>query len=76
MFVTLEDESGTVNIIVWPDMVERYRREVMGAQLMTVYGIWQSDQHTGGQVTHLVARRVVDHTELLGRLQTRSRDFR
>ncbi|MCX7274810.1 MAG: error-prone DNA polymerase [Burkholderiales bacterium] len=76
VFVTLEDESGTVNIIVWPDMVERYRREVMGAQLMTVYGIWQSDQHTGGQVTHLVARRVVDHTELLGRLQTRSRDFR
>ena len=55
--------------------MERYRREILAAQLMTVYGVWQSDQHTGGQVTHLIARRVVDHTALLGQLQTHSRDF-
>lgn len=75
VFVTLEDETGTINIIIWPDTVERYRREVLGAQLMTVYGTWQSDRHTGGQITHLIARRVVDHTPLLGQLSTRSRDF-
>jgi len=75
IFVTLEDETGAVNVIVWPDLVERYRKEVVTARLMTVYGIWQRDEHTGGQVMHLVARRVVDHTALLGRLQSRSRDF-
>ena len=75
IFVTLEDETGPVNIIIWPDLVERYRKEVVTARLMTVYGIWQRDELTGGRVMHLVARRVVDHTALLGRLQARSRDF-
>lgn len=75
MFVTLEDETGAVNVIVWPDLIDRYRREILSARLMTVYGIWQRDP-TSGEVQHLVARRVVDHTALLGRLATRSRDFR
>ncbi len=75
IFVTLEDETGAVNIIIWPDLLERYRKEVLAAQLMTVYGIWQRDEFSGGRVTHLVARRVVDHSALLGRLHPRSRDF-
>ncbi|HYF58076.1 MAG TPA: error-prone DNA polymerase [Burkholderiaceae bacterium] len=76
VFVTLEDDTGSINVIVWPDLVERYRREVLGARLMTVYGTWQADVATGGQVMHLIARRVVDHTSLLGDLVARSRDFR
>ena len=76
VFVTLEDDTGTVNVIIWPDLLERYRKEVLGARLMTVYGIWQADTASGGQVMHLVARRVVDHTALLGALVARSRDFR
>ncbi len=76
VFVTLEDDTGTVNVIVWPDVLERWRREILGARLMTVYGVWQADSATGGQVMHLIARRVVDHTALLGELTTRSRDFR
>jgi len=76
VFVTLEDDTGTVNVIVWPDLLERYRKEVLGSSLMTVYGIWQADEATGGQVRHLVARRVVDHSAMLGELTTRSRDFR
>jgi error-prone DNA polymerase len=76
VFVTLEDETGTINVIIWPDVLERYRREVLAAQLMTVEGVWQTDRHTGGQVTHLVASRIADHSALLGRLATRSRDFR
>lgn len=75
MFVTLEDETGVVNVIVWPDTIERFRGEVLASRLMTVYGIWQCDDHAGGQVTHLVAKRVVDHSALLGRLHTASRDF-
>ncbi len=76
IFVTLEDETGSVNVIVWPGVFERHRREVLGAQLMTVYGVWQRDTDTGGEVRHLVARRIVDHSALLGELAVRSRDFR
>jgi error-prone DNA polymerase len=87
VFVTLEDESGAINVIVWPDVLVRYRKEVLGARLMTVYGVWQCDEKTGGQVMHLLAQRVVDHTHLLGThllgqhsdaspLSTHSRDFR
>ncbi|MGB7301260.1 MAG: error-prone DNA polymerase [Burkholderiaceae bacterium] len=75
VFVTLEDETGQINIIVWPKTIEQYRQAVLGSQLMTVYGVWQRDDDTG-QVQHLVARRVEDHTHLLGNLTTRSRDFR
>ena len=74
LFVTLEDETGAVNVIVWPDLVETYRKEVLSARLMTVYGVWQRD-NVGGGVTHLVARRIVDHTVFLGDLATHSRDF-
>ncbi|RPH63047.1 MAG: error-prone DNA polymerase, partial [Burkholderiales bacterium] len=76
IFVTLEDETGAVNVIVWPRVFERQRREVLGAQLMTVYGTWQCDTDTGGRVMHLIAQRIVDHSALLGELVVGSRDFR
>jgi error-prone DNA polymerase len=76
VFVTLEDETGAINVIVWPQLVEQYRKEVMRSQLMTVYGVWQRDAQTGGQVMNLLAQRVVDHSFLLGDLLTKSRDFR
>jgi error-prone DNA polymerase len=71
LFMTLEDETGNVNVIVWPDLVEKQRREVLNAPLLGVYGIWQRQ----GEVRHLVARRLVDMSHLLGRLHTASRDF-
>src|SRR5690606_38465162 len=76
VFLTLEDDTGAVNVIVWPGHLERYRKEVLGGKLLTVYGTWQRDVNTGGQVTNLVAERIVDHTALLGSLRVRSRDFR
>jgi error-prone DNA polymerase len=76
VFVTLEDETGSINVIVWPTLVEQYRKEVMRSQLMTVYGTWQRDAQTGGQVMNLLAQRVVDHSDMLGSLLTKSRDFR
>ncbi|MFT3803187.1 MAG: error-prone DNA polymerase [Burkholderiaceae bacterium] len=75
VFVTIEDETGAVNVIVHPRLVDTYRKELLGARLMTIYGVWQRDERTGGQVMHLVARRIVDHSWMLGRLETRSRDF-
>jgi error-prone DNA polymerase len=71
LFMTLEDETGNVNVIVWPSLVEQQRREVLGAPLLGVYGIWQRE----GEVRHLVAKRLVDMSALLGRLNTHSRDF-
>jgi error-prone DNA polymerase len=71
LFVTLEDETGNVNVIVWPSLVEQQRREVLNAPLLGVYGIWQRE----GEVRHLVAKRLVDMSHLLGKLDTRSRDF-
>ncbi len=71
VFVTLEDETGHVNIIVWPAVAEAQRRPLLASRLLTVYGIWQRE----GEVMHLVARRLVDHTALLQGLAPRSRDF-
>jgi error-prone DNA polymerase len=76
VFVTLEDETGAINVIIWPSLMERFRSAVLTAQLMTVYGTWQCDDITGGEVTHLIAARVEDHSALLGQLHTTSRDFR
>ncbi|RJG19083.1 error-prone DNA polymerase [Massilia cavernae] len=71
LFLTLEDETGNVNVIIWPSLVEKQRREVLGAPLLGVYGIWQRE----GEVRHLVAKRLVDMSHLLGRLDTSSRNF-
>jgi error-prone DNA polymerase len=75
VFVTLEDDTGPVNVIIWPDLLLRYRKEVLQARLMTVFGVWQADPATGGRVMHLVARRIIDHSPWLGELVTHSRDF-
>ena len=71
LFITIEDESGPVNVIIWPSLVEKQRREVLNASLLGVYGIWQCQ----GEVRHLVAKRLVDMTHLLGQLETSSRNF-
>ncbi|MBL0419238.1 error-prone DNA polymerase [Ramlibacter sp. AW1] len=77
MFVTLEDETGILNLIVWSDLVERQRDELLRSRLLAVEGVWQRDPGSGGRVRHLVARRVEDLTGWLGRLgdKKRSRDF-
>jgi error-prone DNA polymerase len=75
VFVTLEDETGSVNVIVWKAVKEQFRDAVYRARLMAVYGVWQRDEQTGGQVRHVIAKRVVDMTHLLGELSTSSRDF-
>lgn len=72
VFVTLEDDTGSVNVIVWPQVAEQQRRALLASTLLTVYGIWQRE----GEVRHLVARQLVDHSALLQGLASRSRNFR
>ncbi len=71
IFVTLEDETGAMNVIVWRDLSDRQRRELLGSRLMGVYGTVERE----GSVVHVLAGRLVDLSPLLGELQVRSRDF-
>jgi len=71
IFVTLEDETGIVQVIVWPALAQRQRGVLLQARLLVVEGEIQRE----GEVLHLIARRLEDHSHLLGRLVTHSRDF-
>jgi error-prone DNA polymerase len=70
-FVTLEDETGYLNLVVWERLAERDRRALLGARLLGVVGIVQKESG----VLHVIADALIDHSELLGSLVTRSRDF-
>jgi error-prone DNA polymerase len=71
IFVTLEDETGMVNVVVWRTVSENQRRALLGSHLMAVHGVIERQ----GEVVHLVAGKLEDHSALLGRLVTQSRDF-
>jgi error-prone DNA polymerase len=72
IFLSLEDETGVVQVIVWKSLRDQQRPEVLRSRLLAVYGTWQRD----GDATSLIAGRLVDLTRLLGELPTTSRDFR
>ena len=71
VFVTLEDESGGLNLLIWADLAERQRRVLLGAQLL---GVVAEIQRADG-VQHLMCRHLEDHSDLLNGLQVTSRDF-
>lgn len=71
-FVTLEDEFGNVNVVVWRDLAERQRQVLVGSQLLKVDGRWEKE----GEVRHLIAGRLSDLSSLLDGISVRSRDFR
>ncbi|WP_285961668.1 error-prone DNA polymerase [Pseudomonas tohonis] len=71
VFVTLEDEFGMVNVVVWHDIAVRQRRVLVGSQMLQVDGRLE----TKDGVRHLIARRLHDLTPLLAGLDVRSRDF-
>jgi len=80
LFVTLEDETGNSNIVVWRTLQERFRTALLGGQLLTIKGTVERE----GEVIHVVAGFVIDHTGLINTLLAdsevnsafRSRDFR
>lgn len=72
VFMSLEDETGTSNLIVWPRVQHTQREAVFGARLMVVQGELQSELG----VIHIIADKVRDYSHWLGRIKTGSRDFR
>jgi error-prone DNA polymerase len=72
MFVSLEDETGNVQIIVWPKVKTKWRIPLLRSRLMAVKGTWQRE----GDVRNLIAGQVEDLSALLGGLATTSREFR
>lgn len=66
VFITLEDESGVINLIIWPDMLERNRKVIMGSRLMSIEGTVQMDD----DVIHVVAKKLYDDTALLSVLSS------
>jgi len=71
IFLTLEDETGHVNVVVWQRLWQSRRNTILNASLIAVDGVMESD----GEVYHLIARQVHDFDGLMEGLQTRSRDF-
>ncbi|NUT01183.1 MAG: error-prone DNA polymerase, partial [Sphingomonas sp.] len=65
-FITLEDETGIANLVVWPNVFDKQRKIVMGARLMAIHGIIQKDADDG--VIHVVAKRLEDHSHMLRHL--------
>jgi error-prone DNA polymerase len=71
-FVTLEDETGYVNLVVWQRVADRDRSALLGATLLGVKGRVQKE----GEVLHVVADKLYDYSDLLDGVESRSRDFR
>ena len=71
-FVTMEDETGQINLIIWKKVAEEFRSALLNARLLGIAGELQIE----GKVIHVIARQLFDHTEMLGGLSVRSRDFR
>jgi error-prone DNA polymerase len=72
VFISLEDETGNVQVIIWKSLKEKQRPQVLRARLLAVYGQWQRE----GDVKNLIAHKLADLTPLLGKLATASRDFK
>ena len=70
-FVTIEDEFGSINVIVWRDLAERQRQPLVGSRLLGVAGQLQIE----GEVMHVIAHKLVDLSRWLGSLRAESRDF-
>jgi error-prone DNA polymerase len=71
IFVTLEDETGQANIVIWPKLAEKQAKELLQATLLVVHGTVQQEEG----VLHIIASRLEDLSPWLGTLTTQSRDF-
>jgi error-prone DNA polymerase len=71
VFLTLEDETGQSNIVVWRDLVEKFRREVVHGHLLKIKGVVEKQ----GRVTHVIAGHIEDVSDLVSELPSQSRDF-
>ena len=65
MFITLEDETAYTNLVIWPNIFERFRREILSATLLEIAGEVQKE----GLVIHVISHRLWDLTPWLKRLE-------
>ena len=72
VFISLEDETGVVQVICWKSLRDAQRKELLRSRLLVVHGKWQRE----GDVKNLIAGKLEDLTPMLGRLVTQSRDFK
>ena len=72
VFISLEDETGVVQVICWKSLRDAQRKELLRSRLLLVHGVWQRE----GDVKNLIAGKLEDLTPMLGRLVTESRDFK
>ncbi|KOF22858.1 DNA polymerase [Ensifer adhaerens] len=72
MFITIEDETGPANIVVWPSLFEKQRRVVLGSSMMAIHGKIQRE----GEVVHLIARHLIDLSQDLSGLADRDVEFK
>lgn len=72
VFISLEDETGVVQVICWKSLRDAQHKELLRSRLLVVYGTWQRE----GDVKNLIGGRLDDLTPMLGRLATESRDFK
>lgn len=70
-FMTIEDETGHVNLIIWENVASAQRRPFLESRLLEVHGEFQNQEG----VRHVIARRLIDRSSLIGDLLARSRDF-
>ena len=71
IFVSIEDETGIVNVVVRPALARKQRSELLDSQLLGIYGVWQRQE----TVCHLIAHRLVNLSHLIQGLTVKSRDF-
>lgn len=71
LFLTLEDETGNANVVVWKTTQERYRSALLTSKLLVIKGTVETD----GDVIHVIAGDIVDSSDILAGVLVRSRDF-
>ncbi len=71
MFITIEDETSIANLVIWPKLYERQRRIILSARMMAVHGRIQRE----GEVVHIVAHRLTDHSDALASVGDRDVTF-
>ena len=71
LFLTLEDDTGNINVVVWKDRQERFRKALLGGRLLLVKGIVENRD----AVVHVIAGEIIDRSEALGGIESQSRDF-
>jgi error-prone DNA polymerase len=71
IFITLEDQTGNTNVVVWENLQQRYREALLKAKLLLVKGVVETDQ----AVVHVIAGKLIDCSRYLAEMELSSRDF-